>query len=208
MSTTTITEENKQENPDETSSKLTNNDDQTAAPRPDDVILSIEEETQAGSSESISNKDQASNSASNSDSDSDDQTATDSRCSQIKASISTCFTCKPEQWNERGDNIPGSGSLCWYLGQCCKNFCLMFFCGVCCLFKSSAREKAFTGVHFAEEDEDREDQEYKKYIKRKTYLGQFKENFMHFTEKLLQLTKSPVESEDERYFRLKSSLCS
>ena len=31
---------------------------------------------------------------------------------------------------------------------------------------------------------------------------------MHFTEKLLQLTKSPVESEDERYFRLKSSLCS
>ena len=75
--TAAITEENEQENPDE-SSKLINNADQMAAPKPDDVILSIEEETQAGSSESIINL---------------DESATDSRCSRIKASISTCFSC-------------------------------------------------------------------------------------------------------------------
>ena len=124
--TAAITEENEQENPDE-SSKLINNADQMAAPKPDDVILSIEEETQAGSSESIINL---------------DESATDSRCSRIKASISTCFSCI--------GRIPSCistcftcehRSLCWCLGQCCKNFCLMFFCGVCCLFKRSAREK-------------------------------------------------------------------
>ena len=60
------------------SSNSFNNADQMATPRPDDVILSIEEEAKAGSMESISSL---------------DQSASDSRCSRIKASISGCFSC-------------------------------------------------------------------------------------------------------------------
>ena len=76
--------------------------------------------------------------------------------------------------DQASDSDDDEGSLCWYLGQCCKNFCLMFFCGVCCLFKKSAREEAFTGVHYdwiEEDDPNREDQWHKKDIKSETYLG-------------------------------------
>ena len=74
----------------------------------------------------------------------------------------------------------------------------MFFCGVCCLFKSSAREKAFTGVHPSWVDEDdprRERKDYKKYIKRETYFNLTKENYMAFTEALLNLTAESAQNQ-------------
>ena len=68
--------------------------------------------------------------------------------------------------DQASDSDDDEGSLCWYLGQCCKNFCLMFFCGVCCLFKKSAREKAFTGVHLFEGDHPEREEQFTRSLSR------------------------------------------
>ena len=129
-------------------------------------------------------------------------------CSWITASIYSCFFSCGNIVSSVAASF-GKGSLCWHLAKCCQNLWLLLFCGVCCLYKRSAREKAFIGQHLDWlPDEIKEDKDYLKSIKSNTYLGQLKRHFMKFSEKVLVLTANPVESEEERYFRLKSSLCS
>ena len=88
--------------------------------------------------------------------------------------------------------------LCWEMGQCCKNFWKFFFCGVCCIFKKSARERAFK----------KQRSDWRRIFDKPSYLTRTKTHFLNFTSQLLDLTEATVESEDERYFGVKASLCS
>ena len=148
---------------------------------PDVVVITVEGEPQAGNS------------------------SREERRDSICGSIYSCFF----SISRIVTSVAGKGRLCWHMSKCCQNLWLLLFCGVCCIFKRSAREKAFIGKHLDWlPDEIKEDKDYLKSIKSNTYLGQLKNHFMKFSEKVLVLTANPVESEEERYFRLKSSLCS
>ena len=148
---------------------------------PDVVVITVEGEPQAGNS------------------------SREERRDSLCGSIYSCFF----SISRIVTSVAGKGRLCWHMSKCCQNLWLLLFCGVCCIFKRSAREKAFIGKHLDWlPDEIKEDKDYLRSIKSNTYLGQLKSHFMKFSEKVLVLTANPVESEEERYFRLKSSLCS
>ena len=103
-----------------------------------------------------------------------------------------------------------NASLCDSMGYCCKFSGLLFFYGLCCICRTSSRQEAFSGkpLDLVIEGEEHVDL-YKKYQRRQTYLGQIRKYYMEFTRQLLDVTRAPIgSSEEDKYFGLKSSICS
>ena len=105
--------------------------------------------------------------------------------------------------------VDENGALCASMGYCCKFSGLLLFYGLCCICRTSSREEAFTGKPLNSVIEEEHVELYKKYRRRQTYLGQVKKYYMEFTRQLLEVTRAPIgSSEEEKYFGLKSSICS
>ena len=107
---------------------------------------------------------------------------------------------------EDGEN----GSLWSSVGDCFKFSGLFLFYGLCCFCRTSSRQEAFSGKPLNVLTNGAGHVElYKKYRRRQTYLGQVKKHYMELTSKLLDVTRAPIgSSEEEKYFLLKSSICS